>query len=65
MLRRRFKQIVSLDQRLSEEAARLRSHAKQIPPGPERNDLIRRARQTEAAVHINRWLTSPRFKQPT
>jgi hypothetical protein len=52
MLRRRFKQILSLEERLSEEAKRLREDAKLLPPGPERDVLIRRARQAETGLRV-------------
>ena len=48
-----------LDQRLTEEAQRLRKEARGTPPGVERERLIRRARQAETAVHMQAWLGSP------
>jgi hypothetical protein len=33
--------------------------------GPERDDMPRKARQTETAAKINRWLTSPGLRPPT
>ena len=62
--RRRFRQIAPLDQRLDEHAKRLRNEAKGIPPGIEREELIRRARQAEVAAHIHDWLTSPGLQAP-
>jgi len=59
MERRRFKQTRSLEERLSEEAKRLRAKAKLLPPGAARDEMIRRARQAEIAAHMNEWLTSP------
>jgi hypothetical protein len=57
MLRRRFKQLKSLEERLSElnsleerlseEAKRLREEAKLLPPGAKRDELIRKARQAD------------------
>ena len=49
-----------LDQRLIEEAQRLRKEARGTHPGIERDRLIRRARQAETAARISEWLTSPR-----
>jgi hypothetical protein len=57
--RRRFKQVVSLEQRLFQEAEKLRKEAQGTPPGIERERLIRRARQAETASHMSEWLTSP------
>lgn len=65
MQRRRFKQTTSLDQRLEEQAKRLRQAARGIPPGVERDRLIRRARQAEVAAHMNEWLSSPGLQPPT
>jgi hypothetical protein len=58
-MRRRFKQTETLEARLAEEAKRLRQEAKLLPPGAEREALIRRARHAETASHMNEWLTSP------
>ena len=49
--RRRFKQTDTLEQRLVEEANRLREEAKLLPPGAVRDATIRKARQADAAIH--------------
>jgi hypothetical protein len=64
MKRRRFKQTQSLEERLSEEARRLRAEAKLLPPGAARDELIRKARQAEITSHLNEWLTSPGLRPP-
>jgi hypothetical protein len=64
MERRRFKQTESLEQRLAEEASRLRKEARGTPPGVERDRLTRRARQAETGVHISNWLRSPGLQPP-
>jgi hypothetical protein len=64
MQRRRFKQTRSLETRLTEEARRLREEAKLLPPGAEREELIRKARHAETASHMNDWLTSPGLRPP-
>jgi hypothetical protein len=53
-----------LDQRLIQEAQRLRKQAKGTPPGIEREKLIRKARQAETASHMQKWLTSPGLRAP-
>jgi hypothetical protein len=63
-LRRRFKQVRSLEERLSEEAARLREEANLVPPGPIREELLRRARQAETGSHMSEWLRSPGLAPP-
>jgi hypothetical protein len=65
MERRHFKQIKSVEEGLSEEAKRLRAEAKLLPPGTERDALIRKARQAEIASRMNEWLTSPGLQPPT
>jgi hypothetical protein len=50
MQRRRFKHILSLPDRLEQEAARLRAEAEKLPHGHERDLLVRKARQVETAV---------------
>lgn len=62
--RRRFKQLLSLGERLDQEAARLRSQAENLPYGPEREKLLRRARQLATARHVDEWLRSPGLQAP-
>jgi hypothetical protein len=63
--RRRFKQTDLLEERLAEEAKRLREEAKTLPPGAARDELIRRARQAETGSHMSEWLRSPGLRAPT
>nr|WP_080752143.1 hypothetical protein [Bradyrhizobium japonicum] len=62
--RRRFKHTSSLEERLSEEANRLRAEAKLLPPSVAREEMIRKARQAEIASHLNEWLRSPGLRPP-
>ena len=62
--RRRVKQITSLEQRLADQAKRLREKAKLLPHGATRDTLIRKARETEAAVHMSDWLHAPSLQLP-
>jgi hypothetical protein len=64
MQRRRFKQTAPLNERLTDEAQRLRKEARGTPPGIERERLIRKARQAEAAAHIQEWLSAPGLQPP-
>jgi hypothetical protein len=64
MQRRRIKHTASFEERLAQEALRLREEAKSLPPGLERDQLIRRARQAETASRMNQWLTSPGLQPP-
>lgn len=62
--RRRFKQTQSLEERLAEEAQRLREQATLLPPGPLREQVMRKARQCETGSHMSEWLQSPGMKPP-
>lgn len=62
--RRRFKQTKSLKERLLEEAQDLREEAKLLPYGPLRDAALKKARQTEAAAHMDDWLKSPGLQPP-
>ena len=57
--RRRTKQTVRLEERLALWARDDRKRARSLPPGKEREDLLRRARGTEEATRIAEWLTTP------
>jgi hypothetical protein len=52
------------EQRLAQEAHRVKERAKSLPHGRERELLSRKARQLETALHINEWLSSPGLKPP-
>jgi hypothetical protein len=62
--RRRIKQILTLEERLAEEAKRLREEAKKLPPGPSREDLLRKAREDEIVARMAEWITSPGSQLP-
>jgi hypothetical protein len=49
---------------LVEHAKAAREQAKKLPPGKERERLVRRARQSETASHIDEWLSSPGLRAP-
>jgi hypothetical protein len=64
MIRQRTEQTTSLDQRLAEHAKQIKEKAASLPHGKERDDMMRRARQTETASHMNEWLASPGLQAP-
>ena len=64
MQRRRFSQKQILEERLAEEAKRLRKEARGIPLGIQRERLMRRARQAETGSQISEWLRSPGLQPP-
>ena len=62
--RNRSKQTVPFDERLQHAAQQARAAADQLPAGRERDDLMRKARQSETAARIDQWLTSPGLQPP-
>jgi hypothetical protein len=64
MQRRRIKQTTSLKDRLASFAEELKAKASELRPGPERDDLLKRARQADTASHIDEWANSPGLQPP-
>lgn len=65
MLKRRpFKQSVSFKDRLALFAQEAQEKASQMPSGPEREDMLRRARQAETASRLDAWANSPGLQPP-
>ena len=62
--RRHFQQARSLEERLAEEADRLRQQAELLRPGAVRDATLRRARQAETGSHMSGWLRSPGLQPP-
>lgn len=61
--RRRFQQTLSLKDRLAAFAEKAREQA-QSATGPEREELIKKARQADTAAHIDEWASSPGLQPP-
>jgi hypothetical protein len=64
-IRRHFKQTISLKDRLADWAKGIRQQADELPPGYERDELLRKARQAETASNIDDWANSPGLQPPT
>jgi hypothetical protein len=64
MPRRRSKQLLTLQDRLSAWAISVRSQASKLPPGPERDALLKKASQADAASHLSDWVNSPGLQPP-
>jgi hypothetical protein len=62
--RRRFKQTDPLKDRFALFSEELRERAAPLPPGPEKEDLLRRARQAETATHLDEWINSSGLQPP-
>ena len=57
--RRRFKQIHSLEERLADEAKRLREEAELLPPGAVRDAVLRKARRAKPSSRFRSSLQRP------
>lgn len=64
MKRLRLKHATTLEERLATYASQSRKLAKSLPPGEEREALLRKARRDEMAANISKWLTSPGLRPP-
>jgi hypothetical protein len=53
-MRRRFKQITTLEERLLKAAEELRIRARELPEGKEREAILAKAAQFEAQVSVNK-----------
>jgi hypothetical protein len=62
--RRRFKQMESLQDRLTKFARDAREKASFLPPGPEQEDMLRKARLADTASHLDGWIGSLELQPP-
>ena len=62
--RRRSKQSESLQDRLMKFAKEAREKASRLPPGSEREDMLRKARQADTASHMDDWVNSLELQSP-
>jgi hypothetical protein len=62
--RRRFQQSAPLNKRLTVWAKDLMAQALALPPGRERDELVKKARQAEVAAHLDDWANSPGLQPP-
>jgi hypothetical protein len=63
--RRRFKQRQSFKDRLIVWADGVRKQADKLAPGPERDELLKKADQAETAARLDdEWVNSPGLQPP-
>jgi hypothetical protein len=62
--RRRVKQVNSLQDRLTSFAEDAREKASLLPPGAEKDAMLEKARQAEAALRFDNWANSPGLQPP-
>ncbi len=60
----RRKQTTPLEERLQKAAHQAREAAQLLPPGSQRDTMLKKAGQAEAACRINKWLASPGWRSP-
>ena len=56
---RHFKQIEPLQDRVASFAREVRVKASRLPPGKEKDNLLRRARLADMASRLDDWANSP------
>ena len=62
--RRRFSKKQTLQDRVIEWVKDVRDQAAALPPGPERDMLLKKARRAETALHLEDWANSPGLQPP-
>jgi hypothetical protein len=62
--RRRFKRTLSLKDRLIAWSESVRKQAENLTPGPQRDALLKKARQANTAAHLDDWANSPGLEPP-
>ena len=63
-VRRRPQQSIPFKDRLALWAAETRKLANKLPPGPARDELIKKASQADTAAHLADWANSPGLQPP-
>jgi hypothetical protein len=64
MQRRRRSTPHSFEDQIAAEKSRLEQQAATLPPGPQRDAVLKKIRQLETASRMNEWLTSPGLQSP-
>ncbi|MCP1743966.1 hypothetical protein ABIF68_009154 [Bradyrhizobium japonicum] len=62
--RRRFKQLLTLQDRLGAWSKQVAEQAAALNPGPQRDALLRKARQADVATNLDNWAKSPGLQPP-
>jgi leucyl aminopeptidase len=58
-MRPHLRQTSSLQDRIASFARNVREKTSQLPPGKEKDDMLRRARLADMASHPDDWANSP------
>ena len=62
--RSRFEQSIALKDRLSAFIRAMRDRAALIPSGPERDELLKKAKRAEVAREMGDWANSSELQRP-
>jgi hypothetical protein len=62
--RRRFEHQFTLQERIVEWAKEVREQAAKLPPGPDRDMLLKKVQHAETALHLEDWANSPGLQPP-
>jgi hypothetical protein len=54
----------TFEDQIAAEKARVEAQVAKLPPGPQKDGLLKKLRQLETASRINEWLTSPELQPP-
>ena len=65
MQSKRLDEFSTLEAHLEEKAERLRQRAKRLPPGEERERILREADEVEKTCSMVDWINSPGLKPPS
>ena len=63
-MRRRFKQELPFKDRLTAWATAVRDKAALLPPGSQRDELMKKISQADAAAEMERWMGSTELQPP-
>jgi hypothetical protein len=55
---------ITIEEKWRQQSEAVKSEAQKLPPGKERDALIKKARQLETASQMNQWLSSPELRPP-
>jgi hypothetical protein len=59
-----LKQDITLQDRIVAWVKEVRAQAAELPPGPDRDELLKKVRQAETAMHLEDWANSPGLQPP-
>jgi hypothetical protein len=55
----------TFEDRIATEKLHLKAQAAGLPPGPQKDEVLKKIRQLETATRMKEWLSSPGLQPPT